>query len=92
VGTCPYSDTASDCASLHSLSEPPGEDHAASLRLGARLREEWIPPEFLSARRFGFSCGVQMSVVGKVDDHLGTRGRLAQALRRVGLRGPGLFR
>ena len=42
VGTCPYSDTASDGASSHSLSEPLGEDHAASLRLSAQLREEWV--------------------------------------------------
>lgn len=40
VGTCPDSDAASDGASSHSLSEPLGEDHAASLRLSAHLREE----------------------------------------------------
>jgi hypothetical protein len=40
VGACPYSDTASDGASSHSLAEPLGEDHAASLRLSARWGEE----------------------------------------------------
>src|SRR6185436_11319936 len=40
VGARPYSDGASDGASSHSLSEPLGEDHAASLRLSAQLREE----------------------------------------------------
>ena len=59
VGTCPYSDTASDGASSHSFSEPLGEDHAASLRLGARLREQWVPPEFLSAQRMAFTCGAE---------------------------------
>jgi hypothetical protein len=52
VGTGPYSDTASDGASSHSFSEPLGEDHAASLRLGARLREQWVSPAFLSAQQF----------------------------------------
>src|SRR6266850_4368794 len=42
VGTRPDSDTARDGASSHSLSEPLGEDHAASLRLSAQLREERI--------------------------------------------------
>jgi hypothetical protein len=42
VGTRPYSDTASDSASSHSVSEPLGEDHAASLRLSGQLREERI--------------------------------------------------
>jgi hypothetical protein len=40
VGTCPYPDTAGDGASSHSFPEPLGEDHAASLRLRAQLREE----------------------------------------------------
>ena len=35
VGMGPYSDTAGDGASSHSLSEPLRENHAASLRLGA---------------------------------------------------------
>lgn len=51
VRTGPYSNTARNGASSHSLSELLGEDHAASLRLRAPLREEWIPPEFLSAQR-----------------------------------------
>ena len=50
VGTCPYSDAASDGASSHSLSEPLGEDHAASLRLSAQLREERVR-RVLSAQR-----------------------------------------
>jgi hypothetical protein len=37
VGTCPYSDAASDGASSHSLSEPLGEDHVASLRLSVQI-------------------------------------------------------
>ena len=43
VGTCPYSDAARDGASSHSLPEPLGEDHAASVRLSAQLREERRP-------------------------------------------------
>jgi len=41
VGTCPYSDTASDGAASHSLSEPLGENHAASLRPRVQLREAY---------------------------------------------------
>ena len=42
VGIRPYPNTDGDGASPYAFSEPPGENHAASLRPGARLREDWV--------------------------------------------------
>lgn len=57
VGTCPYSDAASDGAAPHSLSEPLGEDHAASLRRSVQYRVDQVRRSSCLPNRFALSRG-----------------------------------